>query len=262
MADNPYAPPKAHVQDVPETFPDGDFLPEGRGVSAGNGWRWIGDAWAFMSAQRWTFIGVSLLLLLIQIVAQFIPLVGPLAVAVVYPVLVGGFLIGCEAVRRGEPLEVGHLFAGFQRHSGKLLTLGALSLAFGIVMVIVMFAVLGTAIAPLLLGGAQPTPEQAATMLVPLLLFILVILALSIPVSMAYLFAPPLIVLNDYTVGQALKASFFVCLKNILPFLVWSIAIFVLAIPASILLFLGWILLLPVLMVSLYMSYRDIFHDV
>jgi uncharacterized membrane protein len=50
-------------------------------------------------------------------------------------------------------------------------------------------------------------------------------------------------------------------LKNILSFLVWGLAIFVLAIPASILLFLGWILLLPVLMVSLYMSYRDIFHE-
>jgi uncharacterized membrane protein len=261
MADNPYAPPKTRVQDVPETLPDGDFLPEGRGVPAGNGWRWIADAWTFMSAQRWTFIGVCLLLLLIQLVAQFIPLVGPIAVALVYPVLVGGFLLGCEAVRRGESLEVGHLFAGFQRHAGKLIALGALSLALGILIVIVMFAILGTSIAPMLLSGAQPTPEQAAAMLVPLLLFVLVVLALSIPISMAYLFAPPLIVLNDYTVGQALKASFVVCLKNILSFLVWGIAMFVLAIPASILLFLGWILLLPVLMVSLYMSYRDIFHE-
>jgi hypothetical protein len=83
MADNPYAPPKTRVEDVPETLPDGDFLPEGRGVPAGNGWRWIADAWAFMGAQRWTFIGVCLLLLLIQIVAQFIPLIGPLAVALV-----------------------------------------------------------------------------------------------------------------------------------------------------------------------------------
>lgn len=262
MADNPYAPPKARVQDVPDSLPDGDFLPEGRSVPAGNGWRWIADGWAFMGAQRGTFIGVSLLLLVVQIVAQFVPLVGPLAIALVYPVLVGGFMLGCEAVRRGEPLEVGHLFAGFQRHAGKLIALGALSLAFGVLVVIVMFVVLGSAFAPMLLGGAQPTPEEATALLVPLLLFVLVVLALSIPVSMAYLFAPALIALHDYGVGQALKASFVVCLKNILSFLVWGIAIFVLAIPASIPLFLGWILLLPVLMVSLYMAYRDVFHEV
>ena len=63
-------------------------------------------------------------------------------------------------------------------------------------------------------------------------------------------------------VVSALKTSFFACLKNILPFLIWSIAMFVLSILAAIPLFLGWLLLGPVVMVSLYLSYRDIFHDV
>ena len=64
MADNPYAAPKAHVADVAERLPDGDFLPEGRGVPAGRGWSWIADAWAFTGEQRWTFVGVFLLLVL------------------------------------------------------------------------------------------------------------------------------------------------------------------------------------------------------
>ena len=64
MAENPYAAPKAHVEDVADALPDGDFLPEGRGVPAGNGWRWIADAWAFTGEQRWTFVGVFLLLVL------------------------------------------------------------------------------------------------------------------------------------------------------------------------------------------------------
>ena len=57
--------------------------------------------------------------------------------------LIGGFVLGCEAVRRGEPIEVGHLFAGFQRHTGKLVGLGALSLAFGIVAAIIMVLIVG-----------------------------------------------------------------------------------------------------------------------
>ena len=79
---------------------------------------------------------------------------------------------------------------------------------------------------------------------------------------MAMLFAAPLIVLSDADLGPALKTSFFACLKNILSFLVWSVAIFVLAFFASIPLFLGWLLLGPVLMVSLYLAYRDIFHEI
>ncbi len=261
MADNPYAPPKTHVQDVPEELPDGDFLPEGRGVPAGRGWGWLGEAWAFTGPQRWTFIGLFLLLVLIQFVANFIPIIGPIAVSIASPVIIGGFLLGCETVRRGGSLEVGHLFAGFQRHAGKLLGLGALSFAFGILAVIIMVAILGSAFLPMMMSGAEPSPEEVMGMLLPMLLSVLVIMALSIPLAMAMLFAPALIVFHDYEFGTALKASFLACLKNILPFLIWSIAVFVLAIVATIPLGLGWLLLGPTLMVSMYISYRDIFHE-
>lgn len=262
MADNPYAPPKTRVQDVPEQLPDGDFLPEGRGVPAGRGWSWLADAWAFTASQRWTFIGLFLLLVLIQFLANFVPLIGPIAVSVVSPVLVGGFLLGCDEVRRGGSLEVGHLFAGFQRHAGKLLGLGALSFGFGILAVIIMIAIVGTAFMPMLLSGAEPSPDQVLDLLLPMLLAVCVILALSLPLSMAMLFAPALIVLHDYDFGTALKTSFFACLKNILSFLVWSVVVFVLAIVATIPLGLGWLLFGPTLMVSLYVAYRDIFHEV
>jgi uncharacterized membrane protein len=260
MAENPYAAPRTRVEDVPATLPDGDFIPEGRAVPAGRGWGWIADAWAFMGGQRWTFVGVFLLLLLIQIVAQFVPIIGPLAVALFYPVLLGGFVLGCEAMRRGQRFEVGHLFAGFQRHTGKLVTLGALSLVFGILAMLIMVLTVGTSMLPLFVGG-EPTPEQAVSMLLPMLLALLVIMAVSIPVTMAYLFAIPLIVLADSQVLPALKTSFFACLKNILPFLLWSLAMFGLSFLAAIPLFLGFLLLVPVSMVSLYMAYRDVFHD-
>jgi hypothetical protein len=261
MAENPYAPPRSHVEDAPVALADGDFIPEGRGVPAGNGWRWIPDAWNFMAGQRWTFIGVLVLLIVIQIVAQLVPIIGPLAVSLLSPVLIGGFILGCEAVRRGEQFEVGHLFAGFQRHSGKLIGLGALSLAFGILAALIMVAIVGVSMLPLLAGG-EPNPEEVVGMLVPMLLAVLVIMALSLPLTMAMLFATPLIVLRDADLVSALKTSFFACLKNLLPFLVWSIAMIVLGFLATLPFLLGWLVLGPVMMVSLYMAYRDIFHDV
>lgn len=262
MADNPYAAPRTHVEDVPETLPDGDFIPDGRSVPAGNGWRWIPDAWAFMGGQRWTFVGVFLLLCVVQIAVNLVPLIGPIASSFLYPFLVGGFLLGCDAVRRGERLEVGHLFAGFQRHANKLLLLGALWFAMSIVLVLVMFLILGASVGAMLFTGAQPDPAELAGMGLTILLAVLVVMALSVPVTMAILFAPALIVLRDAEPVEAIKTSFFACLKNVLPFLVWGVMAFLLAIVASIPLFLGWFLLGPVLMTSLYLSYRDIFHEV
>jgi uncharacterized membrane protein len=76
---------------------------------------------------------------------------------------------------------------------------------------------------------------------------------------MAVFFAPALIVLHNFKLGEALKASFHACWRNMLPFLVWGVVALVLAIVASVPLFLGWLLLGPVMLVSMYVAYRDIF---
>jgi len=56
-----------------------------------------------------------------------------------------------------------------------------------------------------------------------------------------------------------MKMSFAGCLRNILPFLVYGLVGFGLAIAATIPLFLGWLVLGPVVSASLYTSYRDIY---
>ena len=261
MAENPYAAPRTRVDDVQASLAEGDFIAEGRGVPAGHGWRWIADAWTFMGDQRWTFIGVILLYWLLVIAVSFVPGLGGLAVALFSPVISGGIMLGCEAVRRGERLEVGHLFAGFQRHFGKLVAVGAISLGLGVLVAIVMVAILGVSFAGVFLGGAEPNPEQIAGMGMTIALAVLVALAISIPVYMLVWFAAPLIVLADEDVGTALKSSFAACLKNLVPFLVWGVMTLLLGILAMIPIMLGWLLLGPVLMVSVYTGYRDIFYE-
>jgi len=261
MADNPYAAPRTRVDDVQASLAEGDFIPEGRGVPAGHGWRWIADAWTFMGDQRWTFIGVILLYWLLVIAVSFVPGLGGLAVALFSPVISGGIMLGCEAVRRGERLEVGHLFAGFQRHFGKLVAIGAISLGLGVLVAIVMVAIVGVSFAGVFLAGAEPNPEQFAGMGMTIALAVLIAMAISIPVYMLLWFAAPLIVLGELDVGTALKSSFAACLKNIVPFLVWGVMALLLGILATIPIMLGWLLLGPVLMVSAYTGYRDIFYE-
>jgi uncharacterized membrane protein len=261
MAENPYAAPKTHVADVDPALPDGDFIPDGRAVPTGNGWKWIADGWAFTGGQRLTFIGLALLVIVLWFVANFIPFIGPLAVSLFFPVISAGFMLGCDAVRRGEPLEVGHLFAGFKHRTGQLIALGAVSIGAGIVFALIAFLILGASFFPLMMGEVQPAPEDVGPLLTTVLLTMLVVMAISIPFAMAMWFAVPLITFNQLGIAEALKTSFFACLKNLLPFLVWGVAVFFLAIVASIPLFLGWLLLLPTLWASMYLIYRDVFYE-
>lgn len=259
MSANPYAAPKTHVADVPLAGPDGSFLREGQSVSAGNGWNWISQAWQLNGQQRGTWIGIFVLFGVIVIVMSLIPFLGTLLLALVTPVLYGGIMQGCEAQRKGQRIEVGHLFAGFRNHTGKLVAVGVFTLLAFLAILVLVGLIFGFSMMAAMMG-AEPTPEQMAAGMMGMLLGALVATGLSIPVYMAIWFSTPLITLNDLEVGDALKKSFQACLKNILPFLVWGFVMFVLAIVASIPLMLGWLLLGPVLLASVYTAYRDIFY--
>src|SRR5262245_25442982 len=102
MAEKPYAAARTRAEDAqPATVLDGDFNPEGRGVPAGKGWRWIVDAWAFTAPQRGTFIGVFLLYIVVLMALGIVPFVGFVASALLTPVISGGLQLGFDTVRRG-----------------------------------------------------------------------------------------------------------------------------------------------------------------
>lgn len=245
----------------PYALPDGAFIAAGRAVAAGNGWRWITDAWSFMAPQRWTFIGVSLLFVVLLLVVQLVPLLGPIASTVLWPIVLGGFLLGCDVVRRGGRLEVEHLFFGLRRSARKLAAIGAVSLGCFALIAISMVAILGVHLAAMLLGFVQPNLAELSGMGIFILLAVAIGLAVTLPIYMAVWFAVPLVVLADFDVSAALKTSFAACLKNVVPFLVWSVIVLLLSLPATIALLIGWVWLIPAILVSVYTGYRDIFHE-
>jgi uncharacterized membrane protein len=94
----------------------------------------------------------------------------------------------------------------------------------------------------------------------PLLLGLLLMMALLMPVIMAIWFAPALVMLNDKQPIEAMRLSFFACLRNILPFLIYSLIGLLLAVAATIPLALGWLVLGPWFYTSTFCAYRDIFY--
>jgi uncharacterized membrane protein len=260
MATDPYAAPRARVADVPAATDDGNFVPEGAAVAAGNGWQWIADAWGYFMRQPGMWIAVVVIFLVLFLVMGVIPIVGSLAAALLAPVFAGGIAIGCRAQREGGELEIGHLFAGFKHNAGKLALIGVFNLVAFLIIGVIIALIAGASVAAMMMGGGDASAARIAGSAGGIILAALVGLALAVPVYMAIWFAPSLVALNDLDTLPAIKTSFSACLRNIVPFLLYGVIMFALAIVASIPIFRGWLVLGPVLAASVYTAYRDIFY--
>jgi uncharacterized membrane protein len=259
MATDPYAAPRSRVADVPAPAPGGNFIPAGQAVGAGNGWQWIVDAWELFRRQPGMWIALIVVFLVIFLLVGMIPFLGSLAAALLGPVFAGGIVLGCQSLRDGGELEIGHLFAGFKEHTGKLVMIGVFNLLAWIVIAGIIMVIVGGSVFALMMGGGDGAAAGVAAGM-SVLLAMLIGLALGVPVYMAIWFAPTLVVLNDFEPIQAVKTSFAACLKNFVPFLLYGVILFALAIVASIPFLLGWLVLGPVLAASVYTAYRDIFY--
>jgi len=260
VSNNPYAAPTTHVEDIVQSGPEGNFIAQGRTRPAANGWAWIKSARALTKQQIWLWIGVLVAYVVISVALSTIPVVGPFLLYPIMPVLFGGVMLACDKSYKGNRLEFGDFFAGFRSHFSRLVGLGLTTLLLYIAVYGIIAVIFGTSAALVLSGMEQPPSTDDPAFIFGMLIAILVVLALSIPIYMAVWFSYALVTINDFGVFQAIKTSFNGCLKNVLPFLVYGIVMFLLAIVASIPVMLGWLILGPVLAASFYTGYRDIFY--
>ena len=259
MSSNPYAAPKAAVADAANTMP-GNYIAGGRSVPAGHGWTWIVDAWSLFKRQPGVWIATVIVFFLIMFALAFIPLLGSLIGFIIGPVFTAGFAYGSRELEEGRELELGHLFAGFRDRLGTLAAVGGLYLASWVVVALIAALVTGAS-AWILLGGSADPVTSGAAAATTILLAGLVMLALMMPVFMAIWFAPQLVIFQGLGAPQAMRDSFFACLKNVMPFLVYGAIMLALFIVATIPVGLGWFVLLPVIFASIYTSYRDIYFQ-
>ena len=110
------------------------------------------------------------------------------------------------------------------------------------------------------MGMLKQGPIGSA-MLVPFIVLGIAGVAIVTLIAMTYWFAPALIVLQGVGPIEALRMSFLACLKNIVPFLLYFLVALLLAIAATLPVFLGWFVLIPVMYCSIYAAFRDLFFD-
>lgn len=229
---------------------------EARSVEAGQGWAWIVSGFELFKKNPGVWIVIMIILLVILMVLAFIPVLGSIATFLLMPVFTGGIMLGCQSLAREGTLEINHLFAGFKNQTGSLVALGGISIAAWIVVMLPVLAIVGVGA---FFGASHGGMSGAGGIGMSFLLAFLIAFALSVLIYMALWFAPVLIVLRGASPVDAIKQSFGACLKNMMPFLIYGIVVFVLAVVATIPLGLGWLVLGPVLATSVYTAYLDVF---
>ena len=253
---NPYKPPESHVADIAAAVP-GNFIPGGRAVDVGHAWDWIVAGYRLFKKQPGTWILILIVGFVLVLALSRVPF-GSFLSGVLFPLFAGGLMLGCKALDEEGELTVGHLFAGFKHNTGKLVTVGVIWAVISLLISTpIMLMAVGSAYWTIL-GGGTPDPALFGMRFV---LAVLIVMALMLPIYMALWFAPALVVLNDLEPVDALKTSFRGCLKNVLPFVWFSVLLVVLYIAAIIPLLLGLLVYFPVMVSSVYTAYRDIYFD-
>lgn len=234
----------------------------GKGCPAGDGVKWIGDGWRLFARSPLMWILALLVLIVIWVVLGIIPFVGWLALQVLTPVFYAGLIVASRSIERGNDFELEHLFAGFRIQFANLAVTGLVFLVGWMLLFLVFAFFVGFGVVgAILTGSPQDVMPAIAASTFAILLGLLVMMALAVPLLAAYWFAPALVVMHGLPPLEAMKASFFACLRNFVPFLLYGIVMMVLAVLAMIPLGLGMLVWIPLTFTSTYAAYRDIFTE-
>ena len=234
---------------------------EARKVNATHGWMWIKHGYWLFRKNPLLWMVLSAIGVVGIVGITMIPVIGDPLSTLLLPALLAGYMFGCHALAQGEELELAHLLAGFKRHAQKLVALGGINLVGQLLILGVMMLTGGAALVSIMMSGKTGTEDvevltQAVTgaglaMLIGATLFSVLLMAMQ--------FAPMLVIFGNMAPAPAMRASLRAFLRNMMPLTVYSLLLLPFAILASLPMMLGWLVLLPIIIASLYAIYRDLF---
>lgn len=247
---------------IPPTDEYGSILPmllaTPRRCDASAGVMWMVQAVSLFQRQPLLWLAMGATLMIILGVLASIPFLNVLMVMVVF-VFSGGIIQGAAAQSRGDELRFDHLFSGFKSHLKPLVMLGLWYLVGTIVCMIPMFVAMGS----MMFALFNSDYGTVGSLSISAVIFgYLISMLLFIPLTMAIWFAPALIVLHDVDAVTAMKKSFEGSKQNLMPMFVFGL-VCLLLVPVVVFftLGLGIFVILPILLLIYFTSYRDVWTD-
>lgn len=236
------------------------------------GWGWIADGLRLWRRSPAVLIFASFSYMLILLVLGSIPFIGQVIAYLLMPVLSLGVLNTCRAVDQGRKAGPDLLFSGFRGNVQSLVAVGGIYLAATIATLMLTALFDDGTLLRIVTGEERIDPEGELPELGGALI---VAAVLSLPVLSAYWFAPVLAGWWRVSAVKAMFFSFYACLKNWRPMLLFGLGLLGLlgVVPslavniagaispllASVLTLVLPLVLLPVTFASFYANARDVF---
>ena len=166
----------------------------------------IKGGWELISGQYWLFVGMTLVGVLIGSAVPIV-LMGP---------MMCGLNLAFFKTRRGEPIEFGTLFKGFDYFGQALIAalLHSIPIIVIVVPAYILFYVFMFVSMAAASSSGDPNPAALFGVMAMFGLFWLVVIALIIIISIGFLFVYPLIVDRKLSAIDAIKLSFRAALAN------------------------------------------------
>lgn len=223
------------------------------------GLSWIKEGFHYFKGQPLHWIGIIVVMMLIYMALSMLWIMEIFS-AVISCLMSGGLMIACYKQLQGDRFTVGTLFDGFRYKFKPLAILGLLFLllciiAF-IVSVIIFAIVMGvTDFESLLAVSTADTSPLTGVVLM------LLIMLVWLPLMMMSWFSPALVSLNGEKPWRAMVLSLKGAWRNIWSLSIYGLVMIVLSVVASLPVFLGWLVLLPMIYTTQFVAYREIFCE-
>ena len=206
------------------------------------------EGWGTIKDRYWLFLGITLVAMLIA---------GAVPVVLVGPMTCGLYMC-LFAKMRGEPVEFGLLFKGFDYFMQGLVAAAIQTLPVILIMAVgqVIFVAFTMIILPTERGDALP-----AVFWVGLIIFILFAMIISLVIHCLFLFAYPLIVDRKLAGLDAVKLSYRAALKNLSGIIGLILLMAGLGILGVLACYVGVFLVMPISFAAYAVAYRRVFPE-
>lgn len=226
-------------------------------VPAARGALWLVEAFGLFRQRPAAWVGLAAGWLIITLGLILVPVIGGVIANFLQPVFFASFAIAALRQAAGEPVIMGDLFLGFRRNARALVNLGAILLVAEI-LVFALMALLGL---PMTGSGERTfTVGEYVEMLKGKEWILAGGFLLTVLVKGALWFAPPLIALHDMPTAHAIRWSVYAALANLGAMVVYGLMLMALFFAAVIPWGLGLIVVIPMMLISTYIGYREVFE--
>lgn len=232
---------------------------QARKLGAAYGWDWLKQGFWLFKQSPLLWMVLTAILVVGSVGISAIPVVGGSLSTLLMPGFFAGLMIASNALAHQEEMELAHLFAGFQKHAAPLVALGGINLIGNFLIFGIMMLTGGADLMEIMMSGNLPNDQVLVEAVTKARFALPLGVALSFALQMITLFAAMLAVFRDAAPIPALKSAVSACADNIFPLIVYGLVQIPFAILACLPMMLGWLVLLPILIASMYAVYRDMF---